>query len=1327
MAQVNSGKVYRIVNSKYGTVITASPVTNKLACVAKGEATDYQQLWEFVLDDTGEKFVIQNVYSRRYVQNQPNLSNVYQTANEKVGFYVKENAALKGHYNIYKDGTQGLHCDAGANVVRWHNGTGPEVSATEWTFEEVSISAVQKDQAYEEYTKYISVFDNKDAIIKKVNAMFEDNAGTMLKAAYASKSDAELIKDMDGVPADLQQAILKIKNNTWKEESRANLSEKNFRIYDYKPYSNPEKWKDVLYHRPFNRINNPTGICTESDKSFIYVWVDEIPEGTYVDLAEMNSTGYFGPNTHWDDSTEQQRDVELVEGLNIVPAAVKDGVLYIRYICDTDLDGKKLADYPTVKVHIEGGYVNGFWSKERGHNNDDWTYMKQNMFRNEASIQAVGDHSVLNFRKYEFLKECPNNIAGVVQLWDFWNERQRWYMGLDKYYAWFNNKQLAMSDDGGFMDAGNYRTHYNNNTLNTIVNYNLLIEDGGSTWGPLHEIGHTNQYAFELVGTSEVSNNALANFTLFDIGTHTSRGNNLENQILDFENRVPYVVRGEKKYGQKLFSMTRMYFQLFLYFHAAGKKPDFYPVLFEELRKDKLVGWSTGSDRTHGGGECNGDGYHKMNEYGYVLGSMDATNDQLKFVEKCCSIGKIDLTEFFEAWGFFIPMKNAYVGDYGHHHVYLTQGAIDSCKARIKAANYPKKGGHLMFLEDRIRVSKKKKSDINNDDSGYRADYSWEVPVGASTGLFGQWEDYIDESVKAQGYYYAISNGVVSIVESDGAKGALGFKLYDADTNELITYTNKKSMTIPVTYSGRNYKVTAAQASGEDYVLPHASQGPESMQRTALEKSLATAKKYKTNVTSDKNIGYFFSSAIKELTTLYNDAQAAYDKKDTSKYSYAEWSIMLDNECKRLLDTEGTRLLFEEGMEVNIISTSGTVLTSTYSGLAATNKDLSEPSTRWSIEYAGETGVYYLKNAEGDYIKDYNSGEIAYADVKNVATAARFTIGYTDDSYIYFTKAGEEDQALGISDKKVKFEGKDVSAIMGQNVTENTSKWRARVYKNNSADFYKQEFEDAMAEARMVVIEVLNLDSLNTMNVFNNNIIVKDRNLETYIIDLYNQYVKIAADADNAAKYKSYLATFRELLGRIDGTYFVTAPIATKGKTTAWYRLVESESGEYLSITDNTTATNQDRLALSSNLNDMALWSFVPTGVANEFKVYNYEYKGYIAQKADKNANNLYVVAEDAKPLTVVYDAEKNAVVFKSADKYVRKATGSYVGLGTESNAASWTLELVELDTDIDLSNIEDILEEGNSSEGCYDLSGRKVIKPTTGIYIQNGKKVYVK
>ena len=73
MAQVQSGKVYRIVSGKYGTVITESLVEHTLSCVTKGGDTDYQQMWEFTQNENG-KYVISNVLTRRILQNESGIA-----------------------------------------------------------------------------------------------------------------------------------------------------------------------------------------------------------------------------------------------------------------------------------------------------------------------------------------------------------------------------------------------------------------------------------------------------------------------------------------------------------------------------------------------------------------------------------------------------------------------------------------------------------------------------------------------------------------------------------------------------------------------------------------------------------------------------------------------------------------------------------------------------------------------------------------------------------------------------------------------------------------------------------------------------------------------------------------------------------------------------------------------------------------------------------------------------------------------------------------------------------------------------------------------------
>ena len=1294
-AQVQDGKVYRIVSAKYGTVMSESPILHTLSCASKGTATDYHEMWKFSATDDG-RFTIQNVYTQRYVQYETGRNVVWQTATSQGKFAVTENSALKGCYNIDRTAGNnwGMHCDGSSNIVPWTYGTN-EISGTEWTFELVNISDAEIAAAAAAYQSYASVLENSAAIAAKVEALFEDKACTTLKAEYASKSDAEIIAALEGVPADLQQAVIKIKNNAWDSVTR----EKEFRIYDYKPYSNPEVWANNLYTRPFNRINNPTGISTSDSKSFIYVFVESIPEGTTIDLAEMASTKFWG------------NDTRLKEGLNIVPCANKDGSLYIRYVCETAIDGKKLADYPTVKVHIENGYVNGFWSKERGHTNEDWVYMRDHMFKNPTAVQAAGDLTVLNFRTYEFLKECPDNIEGVMRLWDFWNSRQNHYMALDKYYAWTNNKQLAMSDDNGFMDASSYRTHYNNNTLSTIVNYDLLIRDAGSSWGPNHEIGHTNQYAFQIIGTSEVSNNALTNFAIFDQGTHVSRGNNMENQILDFENKVPYVLRGEKAYGAKLFSMTRMYFQLFLYFHAAGKDTTFYPRLFEKLRYDRLNGWVTPNSRD------------ELDANGYYIGSVDAKYDQLKFAEACCEIAQMDLSEFFEAWGFFVPMKNGYVGDYSHHYVYLHQSSIDSSRAKMQ--QYEKKGGHLMFLEDRVRQSPKKVSPFS-DGTGYRANYAdWDGERIGDTqiGNFGQWMDYIDESVKAQGYFYAVSKGKVVIKEAAGAKGALGFKLYNAETGELLTYTNRKEMNVPVSATGAPLKVVAAQADGTDYVVPHASQGPESMQKEALSSSLSTASGLlnKDAKGSTTTVGYYYTEALADLRAIYNEAKKANDNGDTSKYSYAEWSIMLDDECAKVLNNENARILIKEGtsftMKKFATPSRGYYAQAVYP-TSKLSKDMTDDS-KWTIEYAGKVGEFYMKSAAtGYYVTNISSAGV-FLETKKQADAIKFTVGYTTDAAVNFVTVENSENAFGV----------DGSTPAASSLNDANSKWKVDIVEDNSLDFYQKAVEELILDANIKITEILNLDSLQTMNIFNENIMVTDNNLNTYALALLDTYYDVVENKDAAtgAELQRYVNTLRSQLAAVEGKYIVTAPIATKGERVVWYYIISNKSEEFMSIYEGTQASRKGRVELSGEVTDDALWSFASTGKPGEYKLYNAGQKAFAYRQGTKTY--LFTSAEEEPlPVTVTYDAENGALVLAAAEKNIYDS-GSAIQLS--NNKSYWRVQIALIENNKEVADvittIESVLPEATGNAAIYDLNGRRVVNPERGIFIQGGKKVLVK
>ena len=141
------------------------------------------------------------------------------------------------------------------------------------------------------------------------------------------------------------------------------------------------------------------------------------------------------------------------------------------------------------------------------------------------------------------------------------------------------------------------------------------------------------------------------------------------------------------------------------------------------------------------------------------------------------------------------------------------------------------------------------------------------------------------------------------------------------------------------------------------------------------------------------------------------------------------------------------------------------------------------------------------------------------------------------------------------------------------------------------------------------------------------------------------------------------------------------------------------------------------------------MWAFAPTGRSNEYKVYNCELEGFVSLKEGKNASYLYVT-ENSMPVKLLFDVEKNAVAMSDGTNYFKKSV-SYVTLGAKESALYWTFELVAIEDNKDLADIitivEGVLEEGDYNEDCYDLSGRKVLNPGKGIYIQNGKKVLFK
>ena len=77
----------------------------------------------------------------------------------------------------------------------------------------------------------------------------------------------------------------------------------------------------------------------------------------------------------------------------------------------------------------------------------------------------------------------------------------------------------------------------------------------------------------------------------------------------------------------------------------------------------------------------------------------DSIRNQFQFIRICCDVGQVDLTDFFEKWGFF-RVGEIKLKDYRNYHFVVTAGMVAETKAYIAKKNYPKPSQDLTLLKD---------------------------------------------------------------------------------------------------------------------------------------------------------------------------------------------------------------------------------------------------------------------------------------------------------------------------------------------------------------------------------------------------------------------------------------------------------------------------------------------------------------------------------------------------------------------------------------------------------------------------------------------------
>lgn len=608
--------------------------------------------------------------------------------------------------------------------------------------------------------------DMTSSILKtSLDKYFVDKACTELKSEYASMHVDGLMHEMtnDSLPDAVVNMILKIRNDSWAAH------EKEFRISEYKAYSDANYWNGAMMATGGSYMGNPTGIYA-SDDSPLYVFVDQdIPS---------DATLYFAGCVNNDLIGNAKTGHKLTKGLNIIDGQ-KDALYYIVYTADTRSKTKKLSEWPDIKIHVEGGVVNGYYDVAR-HNDNDYVELLNNATHDLFTVK--GGETILNFKTSTYKEVFPSTIKSSVVWFDSLTVWEKELMGMCESVAsgrravapfrltggeaifpiYYNNPNFAIegkASDDGYANSCPYRTSYNSVDC---IRKSFVIQAGLDDWCAAHECGHNNQGAINLESCTEVSNNLFSNVICYLDGVTTTKGHPLATTMNYYAHHVPF-------FSRDVTSKMRMYYQLYLYYHQAEKNMSFYPTLFQELRKDPLELWT--------------------NTY----------NSSLKFVRKVCEVAQEDLTDFFTAWGFFEPC-NLTIDDYGIYDLTVTQEDIDKTLEEI--SKYPKKNREILFIED--RVEEIPATDFLVAKDGKRAGSD---QIG-QCGDLGQFTDFISASAEPSEYAYL----QVDTLYAMNGKGGVGFLVQDKD-GKILYAANTLSFCIP-SCVGKEFAIYSVDADG---------------------------------------------------------------------------------------------------------------------------------------------------------------------------------------------------------------------------------------------------------------------------------------------------------------------------------------------------------------------------------------------------------------------------------------------------------------------------------------------------------------------------------
>ena len=495
--------------------------------------------------------------------------------------------------------------------------------------------------------------------------------GAMLNAQTASYSTQAIQKDLrffndwtasqltSGFKAKQLKEIETPVMRQLAEQLSQGTYQADYLLQAYKPVaSNKVLYNTLKLSDGYSLYENITGVYLEAGEQVVLVgdlhgrsvsllipdWMRQ-PTPGYKPTQDPNGWGL------------KKQQIALHEGVNVIYVE-KAGNVYLNYFAD-DVESA-----PAIAIHFITGKANGYFDATT-QSNEDWNRLLDNAV---SPIMDVKTKYMQLAYPVEFYKEWNYGKGKeLAAAYDKIMEQQYTFNGALKYNRVPDKRILARVNFNYFMfrDGDGVAFEGNKGTMKSALGPNIY-----SDWGVNHEIGHVMQMRPQLTwgGMTEVSNNL---FTMY-VTTAAGKSSRLSDKKM-YERAFGVVLDAAEKpfimCVKDPFDKLVPFWQLYLY--AKQKNcPDFYADMMEQMRNTPDKGRGNAS-----------------------------INNMYEFIKLSCDLLKTDLTDFFEAWGFFVT-GDFEVRDYSNYRFHVTPEMVAEVKKYIADKHYPKPATDITRLKD---------------------------------------------------------------------------------------------------------------------------------------------------------------------------------------------------------------------------------------------------------------------------------------------------------------------------------------------------------------------------------------------------------------------------------------------------------------------------------------------------------------------------------------------------------------------------------------------------------------------------------------------------